>query len=126
MALACDHRIALCLFKAVHENSVAAEAAYSSAAVVACEEPLVIADLSTGPPERNPIFYSHESYQGAEKRVYPYALQDQLTHTRADKTYTSLRLENPYVAISVMPDLGGRSSAPPTRRITTSSFTGST
>jgi tetratricopeptide (TPR) repeat protein len=82
--------------------------AVSDQAVVIRERPVVIPTYEAGPPERNPIFYTQESYQGAQKRIYPYALQDQLTHARVEKTYTSLELENPYVAISVLPQLGGR------------------
>jgi tetratricopeptide (TPR) repeat protein len=61
-----------------------------------------------GPPEPNPIFYTQESYQGAQKRVYPYAMQDYLTHVRTNKTYRSLKLENDFTRILVLPEIGGR------------------
>ena len=53
-----------------------------------------------GEPERYPMFYTHESYQ-EHRRIYPYALQDHLTHERAEKTYTMLTLENEYVRLSL-------------------------
>jgi tetratricopeptide (TPR) repeat protein len=72
------------------------------------EEQTVLPTYQVGDPDPHPMFYDHESYQGAQKRIYPYALQDNLTHQRQDKSYTSLRLENDYVRITVLPELGGR------------------
>jgi tetratricopeptide (TPR) repeat protein len=72
------------------------------------EKSIKIPTYELGPADPNPIFYQNESYQGAQKRVYPYALQDHLTHQRDERTYTSLELENQYVQISVLPDIGGR------------------
>jgi tetratricopeptide (TPR) repeat protein len=72
------------------------------------EEQVVIPTYLVGEPERYPMFYTHESYQGAQKRIYPYALQDHLTHERAEKTYTMLTLENEYVRLSLLPEIGGR------------------
>ncbi len=72
------------------------------------QESMVIPTYRVGPPDPNPIFYSKESYQGAQKRVYPYALQDRLTHTPEDQSYTALNLENEYVKLTVLPEIGGR------------------
>ena len=72
------------------------------------EERVVIPTYKIGPADPNPMFYTHESYQGAQKRIYPYALQDNLTDVREDQTYTVLFLENEYVKLSVLPELGGR------------------
>ncbi len=54
------------------------------------------------------MFYMNESYQGAQKRVYPYPLLDHLIHERKDQTYTSLWLENDYLKLCVLPEIGGR------------------
>ena len=72
------------------------------------EEELVVPSYKVGPPDPNPMFYTHESYQGAQKRIYPYPLLDNLTHLREDKTYDALYLENEYVKLSVLPEIGGR------------------
>jgi tetratricopeptide (TPR) repeat protein len=72
------------------------------------QETIVLPTYEVGPADPNPMFYTNESYQGAQRRVYPYPLQDHLTHARKDKTYTALTLENEYVRISVLPELGGR------------------
>ena len=72
------------------------------------EQPMVIPTYPMGPADTNPMFYMNESYQGAQKRIYPYALQDHLLHERKDQTYTSLWLENEYVKLGVLPEIGGR------------------
>ncbi len=72
------------------------------------KESVVIPTYQVGAPDPVPMFYNHESYQGAQKRIYPYALQDHLTHQREDRTYTALRLENEFVRLTVLPELGGR------------------
>ncbi len=40
--------------------------------------------------------------------VYPYAMQDHLYRTIADRTYKALFLENEYLKIMCLPELGGR------------------
>ncbi len=72
------------------------------------EQPMVIPTYPLGPADTNPMFYMNESYQGAQKRIYPYALQDHLIHQRQDQTYTSLQLENDFIKLCVLPEIGGR------------------
>lgn len=62
----------------------------------------------SGPPDPNPMFFFGRGTQGAEQRIYPYALYDNLTNKMGDKTYHLIYLENEYVKISVAPELGGR------------------
>ena len=62
----------------------------------------------SGPPEPNPMFFFGRGTQGAEQRIYPYPLYDNLTNKKADKSYHLIYLENEYVKISVLPELGGR------------------
>ncbi|MHC4725622.1 MAG: DUF5107 domain-containing protein, partial [Planctomycetota bacterium] len=40
--------------------------------------------------------------------VYPYTMQDHLYRTRADLTYKALFLENEYLKVTCLPELGGR------------------
>ena len=62
----------------------------------------------SGPPEPNPMFFFGRGTQGAEQRIYPYPLYDNLTNKKGDKTYHLIYLENEYIKISVLPELGGR------------------
>lgn len=61
-----------------------------------------------GPYGKNPIFYTGRVYQGAQGRVYPYPLQDVLHDEKADKEYVALLLENEYLKMSLLPEVGGR------------------
>ncbi|MBN1804672.1 MAG: DUF5107 domain-containing protein [Sedimentisphaerales bacterium] len=72
------------------------------------EEPLEIPTYQVGSPDPNPRFYTGRTYQGAQARVYPYPMQDVLTDNRRNKTYNAVYVENEYVQICVIPELGGR------------------
>jgi tetratricopeptide (TPR) repeat protein len=72
------------------------------------EEKIVIPTYLIGAPEPNPIFNLGRSSQGAQGIVYPYPLYDSLTHKKADKAYKIVYLENQYIKIGVLPELGGR------------------
>jgi tetratricopeptide (TPR) repeat protein len=61
-----------------------------------------------GDPEPNPIFYFGRQSQGAQGRVYPYPLYDNLTFKKTDKKYRIVYLENEFVRIGVLPEVGGR------------------
>jgi len=53
---------------------------------------------------RNPVFHS----QYGVAHIYPYTLLDDIAPTPRDKTYRTLNLENRYLRVTVLPDLGGR------------------
>jgi tetratricopeptide (TPR) repeat protein len=72
------------------------------------EEDVVIPTYLAGPPDPNPMFYFGRAYQGAEGRVYPYPLYDTLTGKKEDITYKIVYLENEYIKIGVLPEIGGR------------------
>jgi tetratricopeptide (TPR) repeat protein len=72
------------------------------------EQELAIPTYLAGDPEPNPMFYFGGNSQGAQGRVYPYALYDTLTHVKSNKTYRIIYLENQYVRIGVLPEIGGR------------------
>jgi tetratricopeptide (TPR) repeat protein len=80
----------------------------ASDSVRAWEENVVIPTYAAGEPEPNPIFYFGRASQGAQGRVYPYPLYDSLTNVKADKTYRMLYLENEYIKIGILPEIGGR------------------
>jgi tetratricopeptide (TPR) repeat protein len=72
------------------------------------EQELAIPTYLAGDPEPNPMFYFGGNSQGAQGRVYPYPLFDNLTHTKSNKVYRVIYLENEYVRIGVLPEIGGR------------------
>ena len=78
------------------------------AAVRVWEEKAVIPTYLAGPPEPNPMFFFGRASQGAQGPVYPYPLYDTLTGKKVDKTYTMVYLENEYIRIGILPEIGGR------------------
>jgi tetratricopeptide (TPR) repeat protein len=82
--------------------------AASSAEVKFSVESQVIPTYEVGPADPNPRFYSGRTYQGAKATFYPYPVTDRLTHVKTNKAYQTLWLENPYIKISIIPELGGR------------------
>jgi len=68
----------------------------------------VIPTYRVAPADPNPRFYQGRTYQGARATFYPYPVMDKLTDIREDKTYKAVFLENEYVQLSVLPELGGR------------------
>lgn len=79
-----------------------------AAGVRVWEEEIVIPTYLIGEPEPNPIFYFGKQSQGAQGRVYPYPLYDNLTFRKTDKRYKIVYLENEFVRIGVLPEIGGR------------------
>jgi tetratricopeptide (TPR) repeat protein len=68
----------------------------------------VIPTYKSGAPDPNPMFFFGRDSQGAEGRIYPYPLYDNLTNQRGKQTYHLVYLENEYVRIGIAPELGGR------------------
>jgi tetratricopeptide (TPR) repeat protein len=87
-------------------HCVSAFAAAPSVTITEIDE--VIPTYQSGPPEPNPMFYFGRMSQGAEGRVYPYPLYNNLTDRKADQTYRLVYLENEYVKIGIAPGIGGR------------------
>lgn len=86
-------------------------AALSAAAqngVTAREGSITLPTYLLDPAEQAPIFERDWSYQRAKRSVYPYALNDNMTRNRQDVTYDCLYLENEYVELCVIPEIGGR------------------
>ncbi|MBC8358012.1 MAG: DUF5107 domain-containing protein, partial [Candidatus Aminicenantes bacterium] len=81
---------------------------HGDSSVKVWEEALVIPTYRIGKPDLNPIFYTGRAYQGAKGPVYPYPLLDKITDVREEKAYRALYLENDYVKICVLPEIGGR------------------
>ncbi|MFA9406996.1 MAG: DUF5107 domain-containing protein, partial [Anaerolineales bacterium] len=53
---------------------------------------------------RNPVFHS----QYGVAHIYPYTLQDEIGSEPTNITYRTLNLENEYLHVTVLPELGGR------------------
>ena len=87
---------------------LATASTWAASTVKIWAEPLKIPTYQVGQPDKNPRFYVARAYQGAQGRVYPYPMFDNLTDNRKDKTYNAVYLENEYIKICVLPEIGGR------------------
>jgi tetratricopeptide (TPR) repeat protein len=83
-------------------------AASGATPVTLTEADVVIPTYPSLPPDPNPMFFFGRQSQGAEGRIYPYPLYDNLTNQKSEQTYHLVYLENEYVKIGILPEIGGR------------------
>ena len=67
------------------------------------EAPLVIPTYELGSPNPNPALLG----AGGSRPIYPYPMLDSLSNHRIEKTYKAVYLENEYVKVTVLPEIGG-------------------
>ena len=71
-------------------------------------EDVVIPTYEIGNPEKNPIFLENRVYQGSSGVVYPYPVIESVSDQKTDHTYHAVFLENEYLKVMILPELGGR------------------
>ncbi len=76
--------------------------------VKAWEEEVVIPTYGVGEPDKNPVFLEKRVYQGSSGKVYPYPIIEKIFDEKEDKTYRAVFLENEYIKVMILPELGGR------------------
>jgi len=72
------------------------------------EEVVSIPTYEIGKQEKNPIFLEKRVYQGSSGVVYPYPVVEKIADEKVDKNYNAVFLENEYIKIMILPELGGR------------------
>ncbi len=72
------------------------------------EEQVVIPTYETGVPDKNPIFLDKRVYQGSTGKIYPYPTVEKISDEKTDKAYQAVFLENEYLQVMILPQLGGR------------------
>jgi len=76
--------------------------------VTAWVEKLSIPTYKIGQPEKNPMFLEKRVYQGSSGVVYPHPVIEEIADEKTDQVYTAVFLENEYLKIMILPELGGR------------------
>lgn len=71
-------------------------------------EKVTIPTYGIGKPEKNPMFLEKRVYQGSSGVVYPHPVIEKILDERVDKEWNAVFLENKYLKIMVLPELGGR------------------
>ncbi len=72
------------------------------------EEEVSIPTYEAGLPEKNPMFFENRVYQGSSGKVYPFPIIESISNKKIDKKYQAVFLENDYLFVMILPELGGR------------------
>ncbi|MDF3058987.1 MAG: hypothetical protein K0R17_3202, partial [Rariglobus sp.] len=59
-------------------------------------------------PDKNPMFVEKRVYQGSSGRVYPLPFIDRIAETKRDVTWDAVHLENEFLYVMILPQIGGR------------------
>lgn len=81
---------------------------YNIIMVKVWKEKVLIPTYEVGRPEKNPIFLEKRVYQGSSGAVYPYPVIESISDEKTDKEYNVIYIENEYIKVMIMPELGGR------------------
>ncbi len=96
------HLVPLVLAAATAGQAATAAAKVSPREVSVREEQLSIPTWTIGPPELHPVF------PGPQGPIYPYTLNSDLGEKKEPRSYKAVYLENEYVQVLILPELGGR------------------
>ncbi|HSN12305.1 MAG TPA: DUF5107 domain-containing protein, partial [Propionibacteriaceae bacterium] len=80
----------------------------AGADVAVWSEPVVLPTYLPDQPDRFPAYLDRRVYQGSSGRVFPLPFHDRVSETAADHSWVGLHLENEYLRVLVLPELGGR------------------
>ena len=76
--------------------------------VMVYEQTVTIPTYKTGALEKNPLFIEKRAYQGSTGKVYPVPICEKISDTKEDVAYKAVILENDYLYVMILPELGGR------------------
>jgi tetratricopeptide (TPR) repeat protein len=76
--------------------------------VKAWEQPVEMFSYLPSAPDRNPMFLEKRVYQGSSGEVYPLPLIDRIDCEPVLKSWKAIHLENRYVRLMTLPEIGGR------------------
>ena len=76
--------------------------------IKAWREIVTIPTYEIGKAEKNPIFLEKRVYQGSSGVVYPYPVIESIANEPTPHEWNVVFLENEYIKVMVMPELGGR------------------
>ena len=76
--------------------------------VTCFEQQIAIPTYPVQDPDPNPMFFENRVYQGSSGKVYPNPFTDRVALEKVEKTYRAIVLENEYVQLLILPEIGGR------------------
>ncbi|WP_309070840.1 DUF5107 domain-containing protein [Arthrobacter sp.] len=76
---------------------------------VACwSEAVSIDTYEPEAPDEYPLFLDRRVYQGSSGRVYPIPFTDRISTTKKPRLWQAIHLENKWIRLMILPELGGR------------------
>jgi tetratricopeptide (TPR) repeat protein len=69
---------------------------------------LVLPTYLPAAPDRHPMFFEKRVYQGSSGKVYPLPFTDRLAEKPVERKWKAVWLENEFLRVLVLPELGGR------------------
>lgn len=75
---------------------------------IAWSEPVVIPTYEPHASDRYPMFLDRRVYQGSSGRVYPIPFTDRIATESTPRQWQAVHLENRWIRLMVLPELGGR------------------
>ncbi|MDA1361017.1 DUF5107 domain-containing protein [Glycomyces luteolus] len=85
-----------------------APAALADRPVKAWREPVAIDSYAPASPDLYPAYLEQRVYQGSSGAVYPLPFIDAVAREKAPREWDAIHLENEYVRLMILPELGGR------------------
>src|SRR5438876_10814550 len=76
--------------------------------VRAWEEQITIPTYPEQPADKNPMFFEKRVYQGSSGKVYPNPITDRVSNEKSERPYKAVFLENEYLHLMMLPEIGGR------------------
>jgi tetratricopeptide (TPR) repeat protein len=77
-------------------------------AVTCVEQQVIIPTYPVQDADPNPMFFEKRVYQGSSGKVYPIPFTDRVAQEKVDKSYRAIVLENEYIQLMLLPEIGGR------------------
>jgi tetratricopeptide (TPR) repeat protein len=77
-------------------------------AVSVREEALGFPTYLPAAPDKNPMFLEKRVYQGSSGAVYPLPFTGRISETKTERKWKAIWIENKYVCVLVLPEIGGR------------------
>ena len=79
-----------------------------TASVRTWEEAITLPTYPEQTPDKNPMFFEKRVYQGSSGKVYPNPITDRVSNEKSERTYKAVFIENEYVHLMILPEIGGR------------------
>ena len=77
-------------------------------AVQVRREAVILPTYAPMPPDKNPMFLEKRVYQGSSGKVYPLPFTDRISEERKDVAWDAIHLENEFLYVMILPQIGGR------------------